>query len=153
MNIFLPYEHDIDKSVKSLDDRRLVKQILECKVLLDISLGRKSGYANHPVSKHYKNSPGFLIKYGIACCKEFEWRFHKIHQYDSYFSDIDVSEDAISYVPFYVAGSKNSPDCIRTTENVSSLFQEKLRQKWNEDTAKGRPPKWTNREISDFYTQ
>jgi hypothetical protein len=31
MNIFLPYENDIEKSVMSLDDKGLNKQILECK--------------------------------------------------------------------------------------------------------------------------
>lgn len=30
MNIFLPYEEDIERSVRSLDDKRLNKQILEC---------------------------------------------------------------------------------------------------------------------------
>jgi hypothetical protein len=56
VNIFLPYENDIKKSVESLDDRRLNKQILECKQLLSLSIDEYScvdvsdrGYRNHPI--------------------------------------------------------------------------------------------------------
>ena len=37
------------------------------------------------------------------------------------------------------------------TENVSELYQNKLCEKWQEDIVKGRPPKWTNRLVSEFY--
>jgi hypothetical protein len=46
-------------------------------------------------------------------------------------------------------GSKGKPNYIRTTENVSELYQKKLINKWQNDK---RPPKWTNREKPDFYT-
>ena len=49
MNIFLPYEYDIKKSVISLDDRRLIKQILEVHQLARIKIeNRSGGYSNHP---------------------------------------------------------------------------------------------------------
>ena len=153
MNIFLPYENDIIKSLQSLDDRRLVKQVMECKILTDIALGKKSGYANHPVSKHYKDYPSFLIDYGLASCKEYEHRYQKMHQYLPYFEEIHKLEESYPFIPFYVEGSKRSPNCIRTSDNVSQLFQQKLIHKWNEDTVKGRPPRWTNREVADFYIE
>ena len=151
MNIFLPYEEDIEKSVQSLDDRRLVKQVMECKILLDIALGKKSGYANHPVSKHYKDFPAFLIQYGLASCKEYEHRYNKTHQYLPYFLEREEANTPPNYIPYYAAGSIKSPDCIRTTDNVSVLFQQKLIQKWDDDTGKGRAPKWTNRGAAEFY--
>jgi hypothetical protein len=50
-----------------------------------------------------------------------------------------------------MSGSKNSLDCIRTTENVSNLFRQKLIMKWNNDKLKNRNPKWTNRESPKWY--
>ena len=55
------------------------------------------------------------------------------------------------YIPYYMEGSKGQPNYIRTTENVSTLFQSKLCKKWDADKEKGRPPKWTNRQVPDFY--
>ena len=44
-------------------------------------------------------------------------------------------------------GSKNDPDNIRTTENVSILYQEKLIQKW---ISSKYTVKWTNRPTPQF---
>jgi hypothetical protein len=55
------------------------------------------------------------------------------------------------FTPYYMEGSKGQPNYIRTTENVSALFQQKLINKWNNDKAKGREPKWTNRQVPEFY--
>ena len=47
-------------------------------------------------------------------------------------------------------GSKGQPNYIRTTENVSALYQAKLITKWENDK---KPPKWTNREMPSFYKE
>lgn len=162
MNIFLPYEHDIDKSVESLDDRRLIKQILECHQLLNNAIKEKNGeeikgYKNHPIYLHYKKNISFLIEYGIQACREYCHRFQKKHNlYDTFtnlFFEYDKGLGVMWYVPFYMQGSKYKPDCIRTTHYVSKLYQNKLCEKWNNDKLKGRPPKWTNREIPSFYKE
>ena len=57
------------------------------------------------------------------------------------------------FTPYYMEGSKDSPNCIRTTENVSRLFQDKLCKMWDNDKANGRPPKWTNRQAPEFYKE
>ena len=67
MNIFLPYENDISKSVESLDDRRLNKQIVECSQLLNNAIKELKGeeikgYKNHPVYLFYKNNPNFILE-------------------------------------------------------------------------------------------
>lgn len=52
MNIFQPYE-DVADCAQALDDRRLIKQILECKQIYDSGI-QKRGYSNHPVTQHFK---------------------------------------------------------------------------------------------------
>jgi hypothetical protein len=160
MNIFLPYENNIEKSVQALDDLRLNKQVLECYQLLSNSIkefdGREvKGYKNHPIYVHYKTNIPFLAKYGYRCCCEYAHRFHKSHKLMDYFMEtlifFHIDEKSVRYKPFYMEGSKGQPNYIRTTENVGLLYINKLCNKWDNDKEKGRPPKWTNRGEPKFY--
>lgn len=159
MNIFLPYENDAVKNVQSIDDLRLNKQILECYQLLSNAIKEKNGeeikgYKNHPIYVHYKDNVDFLGAYGLVCCAEYRSRFQKIHKLSDFFFSFMYGKKApVEYTPFYMEGSKGQPNYIRTTENVSELYQLKLCAKWDSDKAKGRPPKWTNREIPSFYIE
>ena len=155
MNIFLPYENDIRKSVQSLDDLRLNKQILECYQLLDNAIKEQNGeeikgYKNHPIYVHYKGNIGFLAVYGHQCCREYHIRFGKCHKLNQPFWEVCYTTSSLNYVPFYMEGSKGQPNYIRTTENVSALYQAKLITKWENDK---KPPKWTNREMPSFYKE
>lgn len=161
MNIFLPYENDISKSVQSLDDKRLNKQILECKQLLSLAIDEKlgldiskRGYRNHPIYVHYKYDLEFLSLYGYYCCLEYKYRFYKEHSMYKYFDDRRIQFNGLqmftTYVPFYMEGQKGKPNCIRTTENVSSLYQNKLINKWLFDKYTVR---WTNRDFPEFFTK
>lgn len=153
MNIFLPYENFAD-CAKVLDDKRLTKQILECKQILNMIERQKSDsnyknpYLHHPVVKHYSNQIHHIVEYALAMCREFRYRFGKPHTYHSYFAfrmTIKLNE----FVPLYASGSKHSANCIRETnaEKVYELFKSKLNDKWNFDSS----TKWTNRQIPDFY--
>lgn len=164
MNIFLPYEDSVERSVQSLDDLRLNKQILECYQLLSNAIKEKNGgvvvgYKNHPIYAHYKGNIPFLANYGYQCCMEFMRRFDKVHSLHPIFLNYNYQFNSKcyngqpEYVPFYMEGSKDSPNCIRTTENVSELYQKKLIDKWDTDKAKGRNPKWTNRGVPEFYSK
>lgn len=170
MNIFLPYEKDIGKSIKALDDLRLNKQILECYQLL-LNAEREhngfsaKGYGNHPVYLFYKENIPFLAYYGYECCRELYWRTKKWHSlvwfFDSELDELKMfhtnsdgfidSVEIPKFTPYYMEGSKGQANYIRTTENVSKLFQDKLCKKWEQDKAKGRNPKWTNRDVPEFY--
>lgn len=157
MNIFLPYENNIKKSVESLDDLRLKKQILEVKQILRVALKESTGYAKHPITEHYIKYPPFLILYGVACCEEYKIRFGNIHKDSAYFTGLynksnlkDCVGAELYYIPFYAEGSKDDPNNVRTTADVSFLYQKKLINKWNNDK---RPPKWTNREKPEFYKE
>lgn len=175
MNIFLPYCHedkitydDIANSVKSLDDKRLVKQILEIKQIYncylysinEIFTEHSKGYINHPVIQYYIKHPEFLSVYGECCCYEYYYRFNKHHIYEMFFLcnrcywENYWETYHVLYkkptIPFYVEKSKKDPTNIRTTKNVDKLFQIKLNKKWNADLIKGNKPKWTKEDIPAF---
>lgn len=171
MNIFLPYEKDIRKSIESLDDKRLNKACVECYQLLTLAIKEqkvgheiKAGHYHHPVYLFYKNNIPFLTYYGYECCREYYYRFKKLQSLTLIFDDEMHKQGLVSYkvghigkidipkfTPYYMEGSKGQPNYIRTTENVSALFKQKLINKWNNDKAKGRSPKWTNRDVPEFY--
>lgn len=94
MNIFLPYPEDVLRSAAVLDDRRLVKQILECKILLDIAVqNRTDGYSRHPVAVHYRTQHNFLRYYGWVCCREYLHRFDRKHAYEHIFDPFGYGLD------------------------------------------------------------
>lgn len=168
MNIFLPYENDLEASVKALDDARLNKQISECVTMLRAIMhhkatGEKLGYFHHPVTQFYYDNPAFIAYYALGCTIEYcersnQSKTHKLHPT----IHLDYCEALLEkvklftykqpqFIPYYMEGSKGQPNYIRTTENVGELFRQKLIKKWNADKEKGRPPKWTNREVPKFY--
>lgn len=150
MNIFLPYEKDVKRSVQAIDDKRLNKQIVEVYTLLEIAIDEQQngerkgrGYHNHPIYKHYKNNIPFLAWFGLECCNEWALRgFYSFRCEKSLFEKYYQGE--VDFVPFYASGSKNSKECIRTTENVGELYKKRLLEKWHNDIAKENPnpPKW-----------
>lgn len=163
MNIFLPFENDIKKSIECLDDNRLRKQIVEVAHLLDLAIKEKNniqgkGYTHHPVYQFYKNNLDFLAYYGLLSCEEYEYRFVGMHKdyilFVDYFkekiktdNDYDIDKQP-EFIPFYAEGSKSAKEHIRATTNVSELFQAKLLQKWTTSTC---TPKWKRRGPPRFY--
>ena len=152
MNIFLPYENDVKLSLESLDDLRLKKQILETHQLLNNAMKELNGeeikgYSHHPVYLFYKDNVKFLSYYGKQACLEYNYRFGKHHTlfYSSLFTNAPSEQP--SYTPYYMEGAKTNPNHTRTTENVSYLFQRKLRLKWQLDKKK---PSWTGRKMPIF---
>ena len=157
MNLFLPYENNVGKSVQALDDKRLIKQILEVYQLVQliekekqgINLGNR-GYHKHPIYLHYKKYPRFLYFYGYNACVEYRFRFKQDHAYYEYFLTNYSKDKKFKHKPFYMEGSKNDKlNCIRTLENVSLLYQRKLVHKWlNFGKCE---PTWTNRKKPEFF--
>ena len=155
MNIFLP-ELTVSESIKALDNKRLNKQILECYAILKANVYGNKGYANHCVTKYYKDYPWFITSYGILACAEYSYRhnyekkhllydeFLKMQQYLLKLNIVDKS----NIKAFYAEGSITDSNCIRTTENTVELFRQKLCNKWDNDKY---PPKWTNREPPAWY--
>ena len=162
MNIFMP-EVLIANSVMTLDDRRLIKQILECYQIIRINervlAGEENvGYRNHPVVKFYRDKIPFVIKYGMVACSEYFVRFCKCHTYQDFFTDHWRNYPQISDIYNVLYCEKRSTELYEKSveydvknhrlEDVHLLFREKLINKWNNDKRK---PTWTGIQCPNWY--
>lgn len=75
VNTFLPYK-DFEKSAKVLDTKRLYKQIVECKQILNIleNKTQKKGYRNHPAVHMWEGYEKALKYYQWCMFKEWAKR-------------------------------------------------------------------------------
>ena len=71
MQVFLPFPC-ITESLQVLDKKRLGKQRVEAKQLLDVVLNDQKGWKNHPCARMYSQYPGFLIEYYNQSLVEFQ---------------------------------------------------------------------------------
>ena len=55
--------YDLEQNAKYLDSKRLFKQLLEGKQILDVVLNNKSGWSNHPAVLQWKGYPIILFRY------------------------------------------------------------------------------------------
>ena len=62
MQIFLPYKN-VFETAKCLDNRRLNKQIIECRQILDAIDENSKAWCNHPIVKMYKGYSAFVRLY------------------------------------------------------------------------------------------
>ena len=62
MQVFTPYPKPILTAMR-LDGRRLNKQLIECRQILDAIDGKGKGWFNHPVVKMYKPYKEWLYYY------------------------------------------------------------------------------------------
>ena len=76
MQTFLPYE-DLEKSVKSLDYRRLGKQRVEAMQLLSSIYIEDYSWRSHPASKMWRPYPEALQMYMDLCIDEWVSRGYK----------------------------------------------------------------------------
>lgn len=83
MQTFLPY-WDYAKCARVLDDKRLNKQIIEAKVIIDLLDGNKSNqWINHPATRMWQGHSNSLKFY--YNCMLSEWLERgKNHKYDFY---------------------------------------------------------------------
>lgn len=73
MQTFLPYPSFSD-SAFALDDKRLNKQRVETKQILNALFGRSKGWVHHPATRMWEGCEPLLIEYGIAMTKEWLMR-------------------------------------------------------------------------------
>lgn len=62
MQVFVPFKNPFE-CAKVLDDRRLNKQIIECRQILKAIRGESSAWANHPCTKMYRDHEQWLTHY------------------------------------------------------------------------------------------
>lgn len=163
MQVFLPYENDLQKSAQSLDDVRLNKQIVElCQILTiqyNIRYGKSAliGYADHPIVRQYHSDSGitFLLEYGYELCAEYWFRTGKVHQcrftllgIKSEYSGLGLQfKCEKSFRTYYIKGVKGKNQII-TDQNVSVQYRNLLCEKWLTEN-----PKWTRRLQPEFYVR
>lgn len=70
MQTFLPYS-DFALSVNCLDSKRLGKQRLESKTILNTLIGKSEGWKHHPCVKQWKGYENALRLYYNFCLKEW----------------------------------------------------------------------------------
>jgi hypothetical protein len=76
MQTFLPYP-DFTESAYSLDYKRLGKQRVETKQILNALDGLSAGWTNHPATKMWQGHRGALAQYGVIICQEWRSRGYK----------------------------------------------------------------------------
>ena len=76
MQTFLPYPN-YRESAEALDYKRLGKQRVEAKQILNALGGLSKGWTNHPATKMWQGYEFSLAKYGLAVCKAWVDRGYK----------------------------------------------------------------------------
>ncbi|MGL5690750.1 MAG: pyrimidine dimer DNA glycosylase/endonuclease V, partial [Bacteroidales bacterium] len=99
MNIFL-LDYDLDKNMEQMVDRHCIKQILESTQLLcsayyftnESYLSEyKLSHANHPCAiwvRHSLENWLWLKEYALKLCKEYTYRYGKIHKCQNIVDDM-----------------------------------------------------------------
>lgn len=152
MNIFVTSVDPV-ACAKHLDDKRVVKMVLESAQLLSNALHLhgvseapyKLTHKGHPCTKwaaekrsHYM----WLFDHFVALCDEYTYRYKKIHKCEQFF-DVFMSHE------------KSIPDGGRLTSfqnssgfvggHVCECYKLCMIKKWTQTDK--RPAKWTNRQI------
>lgn len=167
MNIFVT-SYDPLECARALDDKRLVKMVLETAQLLSTAIRAvhlnqhefevdetklyRPTHENHPCGKWTRACQAnfkWLVRHGYALAAEFEWRFGKPH---ASLRIIAYAEGLYGIFP--LGAATTFADCSnidpqefsgKLAGSVLLRYQECLRRKWKADFNAGRPPKWTKR--------
>lgn len=152
MNIFVT-DPDPQVCATALDDKRLVKMVLETAQLLctavihcGVDEGRlyKATHANHPCSlwaRETRENFYWLTQHGIYLSNEYSMRFRKRHRS---LLVIHLASDFGEYLPEgELTPFKNCTD-FKDAPDVYQAYRHALSSKWANDAANGRFPKWTN---------
>lgn len=145
MQIFVTYPDPI-KCAKYLDNRRLIKMVLESAQLLSTAIHLngdigpyKITHKNHPLAIWTRTSQSnyqWLLQHLEALCAEYTRRFKKIHKTSTL---IGIFSNKLKLIP----SGKQTPFINCTTykhiENVFISYRLELRKKWKNDIIK---PRW-----------
>lgn len=145
MNIFAS-SPDPRVSAMVLDDKRVVKMVLETCQLLCTAINEnggvspyKSTHKNHPCAVWARASKAnyeWLLNHFDCLFLEYTRRYHKIHKCEQYYNEL-VS--GIAYIPD--GPFTNPPNCtiFKDISNVYEAYEKYLEHKWANDK---RTPTW-----------
>lgn len=151
MNIFVS-SFDPKEAAEALDDKRLIKLILESAQILSTNLNvlgggngpYKSTHLNHPVTVWARTSHEnylWLLGHLVHLCNEYSRRFNKIHKCYQY---VDLFYNrSTDLLPYPKEGLTTFPNCttFKEVKETTRAYRLYLNEKWKNDK---RPPKWTN---------
>ena len=158
MNIFVS-DNSPTISAISLDDKRVVKMILETAQMLSTAINEaggtapyKSTHKNHPCNvwaRQSKKNFVWLLKHGYALSEEYTKRFDKVHKCASVLSLID-NECLVEILPdgpltpfANCAAHQGKGFNFKHIKEVTEAYRQYLNARWVTDVRK---PVWTNRE-------
>lgn len=158
MNIFVS-DFCPTESAKALDDKRVIKMILESAQMLCTTINvagirqapYKSTHMNHPDTIWTRTSHDnylWLCKHFVALCDEYNNRFHKVHKCEQY---KELFYDSSGDSTYPKEGLTTFPNCttFKDIKETTLAYRNYLNQKWKEDK---RPPKWTNSKPPEWKT-
>ena len=154
MNIFLTSD-DPRTCAQALDDKRLVKMVLETAQLLSTAV-RGNGvndpaiysmtHVNHPCAVFARKTLGnflWLVEHGAELAKEYEHRYLRKHDSEQ------VILNAFRYRD-YIPGGSLAFDFNCSGYDTGDVYHDYrlcLARKWGSD----RSPTWTARSVPSFY--
>lgn len=149
MNIFVTDEDPVRAAI-NLDDKRLVKMVLETSQLLSTALHNlgywtqglyRPTHANHPCTLWAGESEGnfdWLVRHGHGLAVEYAYRFGKTHKSRDV---IALAQDQARLVPFDTLDMTPFKNCtdIKRPGDIVEIYREYMRSKWDKDLN----PRWT----------
>lgn len=158
MNIFVTSNCPI-KCAKNLDDKRVIKMVLETAQMLCTALNLqgqqtpyKSTHANHPANiwaRETKSNWVWLWDHGIALCSEYTSRYGKTHKCEKVIKDLFKLKDSIPEGPITpfanCAANKSIGVNYKHIKDTLIAYQLYLKDRWRTDK---RPPTWHKKHIT-----
>lgn len=157
MNIFVTDE-DPKISAQNLDDKRVVKMILESAQMLCTALHHnnashlakyKATHANHPCNvwcRESRENYYWLFRHFIALCSEYTHRYGKIHKSQQLANHLQMGMQHIPHgerTPFPNCAARSDMNIdFKHIDPVTYAYKLYLIERWLNDKVN---PKWTNR--------
>jgi hypothetical protein len=156
MNIFVS-SFDAKESAQALDDKRLIKMILETTQIISTNINLaglrfgpyKTTHRNHPVTVWARRSHDnylWLCAHLVHLCREYTKRFHKTHKCEQY---INLLYNCSTDLAYPQEGLTTFPNCttFKDIKETTRAYRLYLNQKWTNDKRK---PKWTNSKAPEW---
>jgi len=162
MNLFAT-NTEPELAARDLDDKRLVKMVLETAQLLSTALRvngvdcvelYKATHANHPVNVWVRNTrSNFLwtVEYGLRICDEYQHRYGRTHGSRS---AVHAAAELYRYITdgpleeFHNSARNLGKGLDFTSLPVVDAYRAYLVARWNTET-----PRWTKRGIPSWLSQ
>lgn len=92
MQTFLP-DPSFTETARLLDYRRLGKQRVECKQIMNALRGWSKGWVNHPATKMWRGYEYALALYGAAMCDEWRQRGYQDNLIGYFYDAMEALEE------------------------------------------------------------